>query len=61
MKTKDVLEFFGGARQTAEALGLSASAVYLWGEEVPRTRQAHIELVSKGRLKKDKPSYGKKD
>ena len=60
MKTKEVLEYFGGARQTAEALGLSTAAVYLWNEEVPKTRQAHIELVSKGKLKREKPVYGSK-
>ncbi|MCY1393189.1 DNA-binding transcriptional regulator Cro [compost metagenome] len=54
MKTKDVFDFFGGARQTAEALGISAAAVYQWGDEVPRTRQAHVEAVTKGKLKRDK-------
>lgn len=58
MKTKDVIDYFGGVRQAAEALGLSASAVYLWDEDVPRTRQAHVEAVTKGKIKRDKPVYG---
>jgi len=59
MKTQDVLEYFGGARQTAEALGISATAVYQWGDEVPRTRQAHVEAVTKGKIKRDKPQHGR--
>lgn len=60
MKSKDVIDYFGGVRQTAEALGMTAAGVYLWKEEVPKTRQAHIESVSKGKLKRDKPVYGVK-
>lgn len=58
MKTKDVLDYFGGVRQTAEALGMTTSAVYLWKEEVPKTRQAHVEAATKGKVKRDKPTYG---
>ncbi len=60
MKTAEVIEFFGGARQAAEALEISTQAIYAWGEEVPRTRQGHVELASKGKLKRDKPVYGSK-
>lgn len=60
MKTTDVIEFFGGARKAAEALSVSTQAIYAWGEDVPKTRQAHIELASKGKLKRDKPVYGGK-
>lgn len=58
MKTQDVLDYFGGVRQTAEALGMTASAVYLWKEDVPKTRQAHVEAATKGKIKRDKPTYG---
>lgn len=58
MKTQEVIEYFGGVRQTAEALGMTAAAVYLWKEEVPKQRQAHVELATKGKIKKDKPIYG---
>jgi len=58
MKTQDVLDYFGSVRLTAEALGLSAAAVHKWGENVPTTRQAHVELVTKGKVKRDKPVYG---
>lgn len=60
MKTKSVIEFFGGVRETAEALSITTQAVYGWGEDVPRTRQGHIELASKGKLKRDKPVRGGK-
>lgn len=60
MKTSDVIEFFGGARQAAEALNVSTQAIYAWGEDVPKTRQAHVELASKGKIKRDKPVYGGK-
>jgi hypothetical protein len=60
MKTSAVIEFFGGARQAAEALGVSTQAIYAWGEDVPKSRQAHVELASKGKLKRDKPVYGAK-
>lgn len=54
MKTQDVIDHFGGARQTAEALSISVAAVYQWGAEVPRTRQAHVELATKGKIKRAK-------
>lgn len=60
MKTADVIEFFGDVRQTAEALSMSTQAIYSWGEEVPKARQAHVELASKGKIKRDKPVYGAK-
>lgn len=60
MKTQDVIDYFGGVRKTAEALGMTAAAVYLWKEEVPKTRQAHVEAATKGKIKRDKPAYGVK-
>ena len=59
MKTSEVIEFFGSARLTAEALGMTPAAVHNWGETVPATRQAHVELATKGKIKRDKPVYGR--
>jgi hypothetical protein len=56
MKTKAVIEYFGGVRQAAEALNLSTQAIYGWGEEVPAPRQAHVQLATKGKIKMDKVS-----
>ena len=61
MKAQDVFEYFGGVRQAAEALGMTTQALYAWGDDVPRTRQAHIEAATKGRIKKDKPQRVKPD
>jgi DNA-binding transcriptional regulator YdaS (Cro superfamily) len=47
MKSKDVLEFFGGTNATARALCLSAAAVSQWGDEVPAPRRGHVELAMK--------------
>jgi len=58
MKSKDVIDYFGGVRQTADALGMTASAVYLWKEDVPKTRQAHIEAITRGKIKAAKPQHG---
>lgn len=54
MKTKDVIEFFGGYQQTALALDVWVSSIYHWGDEPPALRQYHIEIVTGGKLKANK-------
>lgn len=54
MKTKDVIDHFGGYRQAAAALGITTQAIYAWGEDVPPMRQPHIQIVTKGKLKMGK-------
>lgn len=61
MKSQDVFDYFGSVRDAADALGMTTQALYAWGELVPRTRQAHVESVTKGRIKKDKPAKREKD
>lgn len=56
MKAQDVFDYFGSIRAAAEALGMTTQALYAWGDEVPRTRQSHVEAATKGRIKKDKPA-----
>ena len=51
MKKLDVIAFFGGVTKTSKALGISKSAVSLWGEEIPYGRACQVQLVTKGRLK----------
>lgn len=60
MKSKDVIDFFGGPTATGAALGITGQAVSQWGETVPASRQAHVELATKGKIKRDKPVYGVK-
>ncbi|GKQ95992.1 MULTISPECIES: Cro/CI family transcriptional regulator [Aeromonas] len=51
MKKLDVIAYFGGVTKTAKALGISKSAVSLWGEEIPYGRACQIQLLTKGKLK----------
>ena len=55
MKSQDVFDYFGSIRAAADALGMTTQALYAWGEEVPGTRQSHVQAATKGRIKKDKP------
>lgn len=51
MKTHEVAEFFGNKTKLAEALGIRPSAVTMWGETIPESRQYQIEVLSKGKFK----------
>ncbi|WPE28082.1 hypothetical protein PshuTeo1_38170 [Pseudomonas hunanensis] len=52
MKTKQAAEFFGSKKKLAAALGISPSAVTMWGEDVPELRQYQIERITKGKVKR---------
>jgi hypothetical protein len=57
MKTREVADFFGSKKKLADALGIQPSAVTMWGESVPQSRQYQIQVLSKGRFQADhKPS-----
>lgn len=50
----DVIKHYGGCRKAARAIGISSSAVAQWKRNgISRLRQAHIELLTKGALKRD--------
>jgi hypothetical protein len=51
MEKKDVIEFFGGVRKTARALGISHAAVINWGDSIPVGRAYQVQVISKGKLK----------
>lgn len=51
MKTQQVAEFFGNKKKLAEALGIKPSAVTMWGDTIPVSRQYQIEVLSKGKFK----------
>ncbi|WP_102794266.1 Cro/CI family transcriptional regulator [Bowmanella denitrificans] len=53
MKTKDVIEYFGGVNATARVLDIAHPAVCQWGEYPPYGRQAEIELITQGALKRE--------
>lgn len=52
MKTKEAADFFGSKKKLAIALGISPSAVTMWGDDVPELRQYQIERLTKGKLKR---------
>ncbi len=61
MKKQEVVEYFSKwypdinpINATAKALGITRQAVYLWGENIPKSSQPLIELLSKGDIKRDK-------
>lgn len=50
MKTRDAANHFGSKKKLAEALGIQPSAVTMWGEFVPISRQYQLQILSKGKL-----------
>lgn len=59
MKKQDVIDHFGSVQLAAEALGMTHQAIYAWGDNVPPSRQAHVELATKGKVKREKAKPGK--
>lgn len=51
MKKADAIAFFGSPTALAAALGITRTAVYQWGELVPKERRYEIEVKSGGQLK----------
>jgi DNA-binding transcriptional regulator YdaS (Cro superfamily) len=54
MNTHDVAEFFGSKKKLAAALGIHPSAVTMWGETIPESRQYQIQVLSKGKFKAER-------
>ena len=53
MKKKDVIEYFGSIKKTADALGCWPQAVYSWGDDVPDLMAYKVQVVTNGALKVD--------
>ncbi len=51
MKTVEAVEFFGDERRLARILGITATAIRAWGDEVPDLRQYQLQVISKGKLR----------
>ncbi|MNR68148.1 DNA-binding transcriptional regulator DicC [compost metagenome] len=49
-------DFFGGRKKLADALGIRPSAVSMWGETIPVSRQYQIQVISKGKFKVEQKS-----
>lgn len=57
MRTADVVEYYGGVRAAARAIGINHSAVIRWGEVVPYLRACAIEHETRRKLRVDPECY----
>lgn len=55
MDKNKVIAHFGGIKETAQALGVTQTAVRRWGKEIPQGRAYQIHVMTNGALK-SKPS-----
>lgn len=53
MNMTDAVGHFKTKTNLAKALGISPSAVSMWGESIPHVRQFQIQVITNGRLKAD--------
>ena len=51
MKTQEAIEYFGGRLELAQALGIWPTAIYKWGDTVPRGKAFEIEVITRGKLR----------
>lgn len=50
MKKVTAINYFGSAAKLAKALGISKSAVSLWGDQIPELRAYQLERITNGEL-----------
>lgn len=53
MNLEQTLKYYGSIKNMADAIGVSRQTIYLWKSKgaIPYSRQAQIELETKGKLK----------
>lgn len=52
MTKSEIVEYFGGVQQVADALGITYQSVREWPDDrVPEGRQYQIQVLTKGKLK----------
>ncbi len=51
MTTKEAIEYYGGRKALADALGVWPQVIYAWGEYPPMARQYELEVKTDGALK----------
>jgi DNA-binding transcriptional regulator YdaS (Cro superfamily) len=61
MKTKDAVQFYGGRRAVAEAIGISVQSVAQWRERVPLGSAYKLQVATKGKLLVNISMYRKKN
>lgn len=49
MRKDEAIEFFGGAKALATAIGITPAAVTNWGDEVPMGRRKSVRMAMKER------------
>ncbi len=49
MRTEDAVEVFKTKEALAKAIGISPSAVYQWGDIVPKSRRESIRLAMRAK------------
>lgn len=53
MTTDEAVQFFGGLKKLADALGVWPQVIYKWGERPPMARQYEIQVKTEGKLRAD--------
>lgn len=57
MLTNDAVQYYGGRRQLAEALGITRQAVEQWGKVVTEGMAYKLQVITKGELVVDAKKY----
>ncbi|HLD10028.1 MAG TPA: Cro/CI family transcriptional regulator [Methylophilaceae bacterium] len=57
MTTQEAIDWAGGLRKLAKKLGMrAASSICGWGIYPPMGRQYQLQVITKGKLKAEKPA-----
>jgi len=59
MLTNDAVQYYGGRRQLADALGITRQAVEQWGKVVAEGAAYKLQVLTKGDLVVDAKKYAK--
>lgn len=51
MTTQEAIDYYGGVKKLADALGVWAQVIYAWGDEPPLSRQYELQVKTEGALK----------
>ena len=51
MTTQEAIEYYGGVKQLADALGCWPQVIYQWGVNPPIGRQYQLQVITDGKLK----------
>ena len=60
MTTQQAIEYYGGIRPLAEALGIWPHTIYRWGKQPPMSRQYELQVKTGGALMASPPEQTEK-